>query len=125
MQETHRRYQRVSQTVGAPAGDSQTVCDGAKTVWAPSGGSKTVFFDGVRDCLALLHTNWESPEIAQTVMARRRMYGSLLHVPRWSGRLSSTIADSLGVSCRCHSGLRDCLETSQTVMGSAACALPV
>ncbi|KAH3690549.1 hypothetical protein DPMN_191220 [Dreissena polymorpha] len=124
MQETHRRSQTVSQMVGAPAGDSQTVCDGAKTVWAPAQGSKTVF-DGVRDCLALLQTNKESPEIAQTVLVRRRMYGSLLHVPRWSGRLSGTIADSLGVSFRCHSGLRDCMKTSQTVMGSAAGASPV
>ncbi|KAH3776423.1 hypothetical protein DPMN_177848 [Dreissena polymorpha] len=39
----------------APAGDSQTVCDGAKTVWANAGDSKTVF-DGVGDCLALLQT---------------------------------------------------------------------
>ncbi|KAH3691311.1 hypothetical protein DPMN_192362 [Dreissena polymorpha] len=124
MQETHRRSQTVFQMVGTPAGDSQTVCDGAKTVWAPAKGSKTVF-DGVRDCLALLQTNWESPEIAQTVLVRRGMYGSLLHVSRRSGRLSGTIADSLGVSCRCNSGLRDCMETSQTAMGSAAGAAPV
>ncbi|KAH3824618.1 hypothetical protein DPMN_126455 [Dreissena polymorpha] len=62
------------------------------------------------------------------------MYGSLLHMPRRSGRLSGTIAHSLGiscmcsygldivadclvVSCRCPSGLRDCLVTSQTVSG--------
>ncbi|KAH3826641.1 hypothetical protein DPMN_128550 [Dreissena polymorpha] len=62
------------------------------------------------------------------------MYGSLLHVPRRSRRLSGTIADSLGisymcsygrdtvadclvVSCRCPSGLRDYLSTSQTVWG--------
>ncbi|KAH3690555.1 hypothetical protein DPMN_191226 [Dreissena polymorpha] len=60
------------------------------------------------------------------------MYGCLFHVTRRSGRLSCTIADSLGiscmcsdgldtvsdclgVSCRCPSGLRDCLATSQTV----------
>ncbi|KAH3861391.1 hypothetical protein DPMN_024319 [Dreissena polymorpha] len=59
------------------------------------------------------------------------MYGSLLHVPRRSARLSGTIADSLGiscmcsygldtvanclgVSCRCPSGLRDCLAPSKT-----------
>ncbi|KAH3823753.1 hypothetical protein DPMN_125574 [Dreissena polymorpha] len=53
------------------------------------------------------------------------MYGSLLHVPRRSGRLSCTFADSLGVSCRCPSGLRVCLATSQTVLGSAAGAPPV
>ncbi|KAH3851595.1 hypothetical protein DPMN_094077 [Dreissena polymorpha] len=59
------------------------------------------------------------------------MYGSLLHVPRRSARLSGTIADSLGISCmcsygvdivadclgascRCPSGLRDCLAPSKT-----------
>ncbi|KAH3855557.1 hypothetical protein DPMN_098125 [Dreissena polymorpha] len=31
----------------------------------------------------------------------------------------------LGVSCRCPSGLRDCLVTSQTVWGSSAGAPPV
>ncbi|KAH3700234.1 hypothetical protein DPMN_075206 [Dreissena polymorpha] len=60
------------------------------------------------------------------------VYGSLLHVPRWSVRLTGTIADSLriscmcsnglntvadclGVTCRCPSGLKDCLAMSQTV----------
>ncbi|KAH3784802.1 hypothetical protein DPMN_162873 [Dreissena polymorpha] len=56
--------------------DSKTVFDGAKTVRAPAGDFQTVF-NGVRDCLALLQTVWESPEVAQIVLARRRMYGSL------------------------------------------------
>ncbi|KAH3835930.1 hypothetical protein DPMN_109299 [Dreissena polymorpha] len=42
LQETPRRCQTVSQTVRAPAGFSQTVCDGAKTVMAPAGDSQTV-----------------------------------------------------------------------------------
>ncbi|KAH3747092.1 hypothetical protein DPMN_181514 [Dreissena polymorpha] len=84
-------------TVGAQAEESQTVCDGAKTVWAPAGDLQTVF-DGVRDFRALLQTVWESPEVAQTVLVRRRMYGSLLHVP---------------------AGLGDCLSTSHTFLGSA------
>ncbi|KAH3856309.1 hypothetical protein DPMN_098895 [Dreissena polymorpha] len=32
----------VSKTVGAPAGESQTICDSANTVWAPAGDSQTV-----------------------------------------------------------------------------------
>ncbi|KAH3776422.1 hypothetical protein DPMN_177847 [Dreissena polymorpha] len=69
------------------------------------------------------------------------MYGSLLHVPRWSVRLSSTIADSLGISSMCSYGLdtvadylevtfrcpfgpRDCLATLQTAWGSATGAPP-
>ncbi|KAH3737241.1 hypothetical protein DPMN_043823 [Dreissena polymorpha] len=40
-QETPRRCQTFSQTVGAPAGDSKTVCDGGKTVPAPTGNSHT------------------------------------------------------------------------------------
>ncbi|KAH3700798.1 hypothetical protein DPMN_075778 [Dreissena polymorpha] len=39
LQETLRRCQTVSQTVGAPAGESKTVCDGAKTVRTPAGDS--------------------------------------------------------------------------------------
>ncbi|KAH3854693.1 hypothetical protein DPMN_097241 [Dreissena polymorpha] len=31
-----RRCQAVSQIVGSPEGDSRTVYDGAKTVWAPA-----------------------------------------------------------------------------------------
>ncbi|KAH3737237.1 hypothetical protein DPMN_043819 [Dreissena polymorpha] len=59
-----------------------------------------------------------------------------MYVAYRSGRLSGTIADSLGiscmcsygldmvancleVSCRCPSGLIDCLATSQTVLSSA------
>ncbi|KAH3752134.1 hypothetical protein DPMN_186746 [Dreissena polymorpha] len=33
------------------------------------------------------------------------MYGILLNVPRLPGRLSGTIADSLGISCMCYYGL--------------------
>ncbi|KAH3823783.1 hypothetical protein DPMN_125605 [Dreissena polymorpha] len=43
------------------------------------------------------------------------MYGSLMHVPRRSGRLSGTIEDSLGTSCMCSYGLdtvSDCLGVS-------------
>ncbi|KAH3865533.1 hypothetical protein DPMN_028573 [Dreissena polymorpha] len=40
--DSQRRYQKVSQTVGAPSGDSQTVFDGAKTFWAHVGDSQTV-----------------------------------------------------------------------------------
>ncbi|KAH3738456.1 hypothetical protein DPMN_045090 [Dreissena polymorpha] len=36
---------------------------------------------------------------------------------RMSERLSGTGTDCLGVSCRCPSGLRDCLVTSHTVWG--------
>ncbi|KAH3854678.1 hypothetical protein DPMN_097226 [Dreissena polymorpha] len=46
--------QTVSQTVGAPAGDSQIVCDDAKTVRAPAGDSKTVC-DGAK-------TSWHLQE---------------------------------------------------------------
>ncbi|KAH3710072.1 hypothetical protein DPMN_069538 [Dreissena polymorpha] len=42
LNETPRRCLTVSPTVGAPAGDSQTVCDDGKTVWAPAGDSHTV-----------------------------------------------------------------------------------
>ena len=42
LHETPRRCLTVSPTVGAPAGDSQTVCDDGKTVWAPAGDSHTV-----------------------------------------------------------------------------------
>ncbi|KAH3816622.1 hypothetical protein DPMN_118140 [Dreissena polymorpha] len=42
LQETPRRCQKVSQTVGAPAGASQTVCDGAKTVCSPARHALTV-----------------------------------------------------------------------------------
>ncbi|KAH3845133.1 hypothetical protein DPMN_087406 [Dreissena polymorpha] len=42
LQDTLRRCKTVSQTVGAPAGDSQTVCNGAKTARALSRVSQTV-----------------------------------------------------------------------------------
>ncbi|KAH3709189.1 hypothetical protein DPMN_068651 [Dreissena polymorpha] len=63
----------------------------------------------------MLQTVWESPVAAKTVLARRRIYESLLHVPHRSGRLSGTIADSLGVSSRCpddHDIVADCLGVS-------------
>ncbi|KAH3707567.1 hypothetical protein DPMN_066977 [Dreissena polymorpha] len=62
----------IYQTVGAQAGDSKTFCDGAKTVRTPAGDSSTVF-DGVRDCRILLQTVREFMfEVAQKVFARRR-----------------------------------------------------
>ncbi|KAH3709188.1 hypothetical protein DPMN_068650 [Dreissena polymorpha] len=42
LQETPRRCKKFSQTIGETARDSQTVCDDAKTVWAPAGDSQTV-----------------------------------------------------------------------------------
>ncbi|KAH3691038.1 hypothetical protein DPMN_193644 [Dreissena polymorpha] len=42
LQETPTRCLTVSNTVEAPAGDSQTVCGGVKTVWAIAGDSQTV-----------------------------------------------------------------------------------
>ncbi|KAH3856930.1 hypothetical protein DPMN_099525 [Dreissena polymorpha] len=64
LQENSRLCQTVSQTSGTPARDSQTVYDGAKTVWAPAGESQTVpdslpdlrgtckrLFDSRRRCL--------------------------------------------------------------------------
>ncbi|KAH3739386.1 hypothetical protein DPMN_046038 [Dreissena polymorpha] len=42
LKETHRRCKMVTQTVGAPSGDSQTVYDVGKNVWAPIGDSHTV-----------------------------------------------------------------------------------
>ncbi|KAH3810850.1 hypothetical protein DPMN_139248 [Dreissena polymorpha] len=42
-----RRCKTVSKTCKALEGDSQTVCDDAKTVWVPAGNSQTVC-DGAR-----------------------------------------------------------------------------
>ncbi|KAH3823786.1 hypothetical protein DPMN_125608 [Dreissena polymorpha] len=42
LKETHIRCKTVTQTVGAPAGDSKTVCDVGQNVWAPAGDSHTV-----------------------------------------------------------------------------------
>ncbi|KAH3816605.1 hypothetical protein DPMN_118123 [Dreissena polymorpha] len=43
LQETPRRCQTVSQTVRAPAEESQAVYDVTMTAWVPAGDSQTVF----------------------------------------------------------------------------------
>ncbi|KAH3866175.1 hypothetical protein DPMN_029232 [Dreissena polymorpha] len=88
LQETSRRCQTVSQTFEAPTEDSQTVVDGAKTVWAPAGDSQTVFDGlprrswhvaecmgfscicpaGLGDCLAASQTVWKSPVCVMIVL---------------------------------------------------------
>ncbi|KAH3776421.1 hypothetical protein DPMN_177846 [Dreissena polymorpha] len=44
-------------------------------------------------------------QVTRRFKHRRRSYRNLLHVHRRSGRLSATVADRLGVSCRCPDGI--------------------
>ncbi|KAH3695968.1 hypothetical protein DPMN_083427 [Dreissena polymorpha] len=79
----------------------------SNTVWKSPSGVQTV--------LALSQTVWESPVgVSETVWHRRRLYGSFLHMPRrsWCRRRL------FGISCRCFTGLGDCLALSQTVWES-------
>ncbi|KAH3844671.1 hypothetical protein DPMN_086931 [Dreissena polymorpha] len=68
-----RRCQTVSQTGGAHAGDSQTVCDvldGAKTILAPAGDPDTVY-DGARKSLRPAMHLQETPRLSATVRKPR------------------------------------------------------
>ncbi|KAH3720764.1 hypothetical protein DPMN_063668 [Dreissena polymorpha] len=67
-----RRCKTPSQTGGAPAGDTQTVCNGTKTVWVPALDFHTIC-DGARQSL--------------------RQKGFLQDPPR-SGILSGTVCES-------------------------------
>ncbi|KAH3854442.1 hypothetical protein DPMN_096984 [Dreissena polymorpha] len=92
-----RTADTFSQTGGSPAGDSQTVCDLAKAVWAPAGYSKTVC-DGANTVSA--------PEgDFQTVFegARRqslRPAGHLQQTPRQSATLPDSHSDRRGTCSR-------------------------
>ncbi|KAH3728638.1 hypothetical protein DPMN_054597 [Dreissena polymorpha] len=104
----------VSQTGGSSVGDSQTVCDGAKTVWDPAVYSKSVcdgantvsapagdfqtVFDVTRRSLRpeghLQETPRQSVTVPDSLSLRRRLFGNLLQVPRRPERLSCTVRDS-------------------------------
>ncbi|KAH3855633.1 hypothetical protein DPMN_098203 [Dreissena polymorpha] len=86
---TCRRLPDIFQTGGSPIGDPQTVCGGAKTVWAPAGYSKTVC-DGAnttdRRLSYISETGGAPAEDPQTVcdVTRQslRPEGHLLETPR-------------------------------------------
>ncbi|KAH3733887.1 hypothetical protein DPMN_040326 [Dreissena polymorpha] len=93
LQETPRRRQTVSQTVGAPAGDSQTVCDSGKTVWAPVGDSHTVP-DNIPDRRGTRRKLPDSLRRCQDSQGTcRRLPDGARNSPRPSGHLQETLCD--------------------------------
>ncbi|KAH3700751.1 hypothetical protein DPMN_075730 [Dreissena polymorpha] len=61
-----RRCRTLSKTDGAPSRVSETVCDDAKTVWAHAGNSKTVC-DGARQSPRPAEHQQETPRQTATM----------------------------------------------------------
>ncbi|KAH3889928.1 hypothetical protein DPMN_013995 [Dreissena polymorpha] len=64
----------------------------SQTIWDSPEGALTVW--------RLLAPSGSLLQLPRPLWHRRRLYRSLLRVPRWSGRFSGSVADCLGVSCR-------------------------
>ncbi|KAH3754964.1 hypothetical protein DPMN_189656 [Dreissena polymorpha] len=93
-----------------PAGDSQTVFEVARQFSRPADHQTVcdVIKQSLRPEGHLQETPRQSVTVSDNLSLRRRLFGSLLQVPRWFGRLSDT-------ACEFPPGARTVLAPSQTV----------
>ncbi|KAH3792259.1 hypothetical protein DPMN_145750 [Dreissena polymorpha] len=119
LQETPRQSVRGGKTAWPPARDSHTLPDNKPDRRVTSRRLP----DSLRRC-----QDRQGTRLPESLRRCKDRLGTCKRFPislRRCERLSGTVIDCLSVSCRCTSGLRDFLITSQTVWGSAAGAPPV